>query len=260
MFANTIASLVLIFSISFNGIANDETTQTIPAVKLIADEWCPYTCRDSVQDRGLIVDVAAAAFKEVGMEVSYESTSWTRAIREVDNGGHDALLGADIVRRPYFYFSEDFLINEETAFVILSDSDITIDKPADLSKYKLGLMANYAYADNSEWQSVIHGHANTVQLPGSYGEVRLLELLGKKRIEIALMNIDVAKYYVKNHPEMQSPKYIRKGLNGTLMVGFSPNERGKALSLKFTEGLQRIKNTEKLKAIYKKYGIDLPTK
>lgn len=257
--AYMIAFLVLLFSISFDSNAGDETAQTASTVKLIADEWCPYTCKDSVKDKGLMVDVAAAAFKAVGMEVTYKSSSWSRAIREVDNGGYDALLGADHVRRPYFNFTEDFFINEETAFVVLGGSDVTLDEPSDLLNYKIGLMRNYTYADNSVWQSIIYGHTNTMQLSGAYGEARLLELLAKKRIEIALMNIDVAKYYLKNNPGMKNVKYIRKDLKSKLVIGFSPNERGKALSLKFNEGFQRIKNSDKLKAIYKKYGIELPS-
>lgn len=259
MSAYMITFLVLLFSISFDSNANEETPQAPSTVKLIADEWCPYTCKDSVKDKGLMVDVATAAFKAVGMEVTYKSSSWSRAIREVDNGGHDALLGADAARRPYYYFTEDFFMNEETAFVILRGSDVTLDKPSDLLNYKIGLMRSYTYADNSVWQSIIYGHTNTMQLSGAYGEVRLLELLAKKRIEIALMNIDVAKYYIRNHPEMKNVKYIRKGLKSKLVIGFSPNERGKALSSKFHQGYQRIKSTDKLKAIYEKYGIEMPS-
>lgn len=259
MFAYTITFLALIFSISFNSIANDETTQTAPAVKLIGDEWCPYTCKGSLQDKGLIVEVAAAAFKAVGMEVTYKSSSWGRAIREVEKGRSDALLGADAARRQYLYLAKEYLINEEAVFVVLRGSGIALDKPSDLLNYKLGLMADYTYASNSDWQNIIDQHSNTVDLSGAYGEVRLLELLATKRIDVAVMNIGVAKYYLKNKHKFPSVKYIRKDLKSDLHIGFSPNERGKVLYSKFLEGYQRIKNSEKLKAIYKKYSIELPS-
>lgn len=254
-----ITFLALIFSISFNSIANDETAETIPSVKLIADEWCPYTCKDTLQDKGLIVEVAAAAFKEVGMDVTYKSSSWGRAIREVKKGRSDALLGADVVHRQDLYLTKEFLIPDEAAFVVFSDSDATLDKPSDLHNYKLGLMADYSYGSDSEWQSRIDQHTNTIELSGAYGETRLLELLATKRIDVAVMNIAVAKYYLKNKHKFPRVKYIRKDLTSDLHIGFSPTERGKALRLQFLEGYQRIKKSDKLKAIYEKYGVDLPS-
>lgn len=248
-------------SLSFHidAIADDESYQEDLTVRLIADEWCPYTCSETDKDKGLIVDVAAAAFNEVGMQVTYKSSSWARAIREVQSGSSDALLGADAGIRKELFLAEDFLILEEAVFVVLEGGGVAIETPADLQKYKIGYMANYSYGKDANWQSNIENHPNAVPLSGTYDEARLIELLTNKRIEMAVMNIDVAKQYLRNHPERDKVKFIRKDITSNLHIGFSPSLRGKELHSKFLEGYQRLKSTDKLKDIYIKYGVEMPS-
>ena len=249
----------LAFGVTVNVAANDPTQPSDTIVRLISDEWCPFTCLESSENRGLIVDVAEAAFKEVGHEVVYEVSPWARAIREVQNGRVDALLGADSAKRKELFLAEDFLIVEETVFAILDDSLAVIDTPSDLLNYKIGHKDNYNYGGDPDWQSAIEKHTNATALSGTYDETRLIDLLTNKRIEVAIMCIDIAKLYLRNHPEITNIKFIKKNLKSDLHIGFSPNPRGELLRSKFLEGYNRLKNSGQLILIYEKYGINMPS-
>ncbi|MCK5643482.1 MAG: transporter substrate-binding domain-containing protein, partial [Gammaproteobacteria bacterium] len=229
MIRYSIPALFLVLNFTFLVDAYQAYDQSVKVVKLIADEWCPYTCAENHENKGLIVDVAAAAFKEVGLQVSYTSASWGRAIREVERGNHDALLGADAAYLENIYLAKDFLIKEEAVFVFLTGSNITIGRAKDLSKYKIGYMDGYHYGGHGVWQENIRNHSNAIPLSGAYGEVRLLNLLMNKRIDIAVMNIDVAKHYIHENPAIEGISFIRKDITSNLHIGFSPNARGKYL-------------------------------
>ena len=251
----------LFFSASSSAFdeSNQDTKPSLTVVRLIADEWCPYTCLETLENKGLIVDVAVAAFAAVDMQVIYKSTSWKRAIREVETGRSDALLGADAARMENLYLAKDFLIIEEAVLVVLKESNISINTPSDLLKYKIGHMANYHYGGEAKWTDAIFNHPDVVALSGTYDETRLMELLVNKRINIAVMNIDVAKQYEKNNPKINKLKVIRKDIISDLHIGFSPNARGQELYLKFLEGYKRLKSTQKLKDIYAKYDVEMPS-
>ena len=249
--------LFLSFSSSAQGYV--EVPQSRESVRLIADDWCPYTCLETEGDKGLIVEVATAAFTEVGLDVTYKSTSWARAIREVQNGSYDALLGADAKIRTELHIAKEFLIKEESVFAVLKDNNITLDAKKDLLKYKIGHMKGYQYGDSDHWGDSIDFHPNSILLSASYGESRLVDLLIKRRIDIAVVNIDVAHHYLMKNPTIQNVTFIRKGITSNLHLGFSPNPRGEMLRQKFIEGYNRLKGTDTLKAIYSKYGIEMPS-
>lgn len=252
-------TLLLLWGI-FSTVTMAENKSSLNNVVIItADNWCPYTCNDTSVHEGLLVEVVKAAFNEVGLTAEYEyRVSWTRAIQNVKFGLADVLLAADEENTKDVKLATDFYFYDETIFAVLKNHSILLNEGKDLLKYKIGILGDYGYDDGGKWEEFIEGHPNSTTISTSQGEPHLLNLLVRDRIEIAILNWDVAKNAIRNNPKFSNVEIIRKNVLSKLSIGFTRSKRGEHYREMFIEGFRKILKTNKLKAIYKKYAVELP--
>lgn len=255
-------SLIILFGFGtlFGTIVAENTNPPpLKTIKVTSDDWCPYICPETLRNKGLIVEIVAAAFQEVGLKTEYEYTrSWKRAIQNVTNGINDILLDADEEHSEILDFSENFYVIDESVFVMLKNRNITLNYPEDLKRYKLGVIKEYIYDEKyGRWEKYINEHPNTLKITESQGEPHLLELLARKRIDIALVNWDVARYKL-DEAQLKQFSTVEKGVSSFLHLGFTRSERGRKIKKRFEQGFNRLIDTEKLKGIYAKYHVKMP--
>jgi polar amino acid transport system substrate-binding protein len=252
--------LGLIVFIGFGTIfAKSSDTAPLKKIKISSDDWCPYICPDTLRDKGLITEVVTAALKEVGLKTEYIYTkSWKRAIQNVTLGDNDILLDAAEEHRDILDFAANFYVVDESVFVILKDSNITLNYRKDLWKHKLGVIEGYVYYEQyGPWAKHISEHPNTLKINQSLGEAHLLELLARKRIDITVLNWDVARYKL-NEAQVKKFRIIEKEVSSFLYLGFTRSDRGRKIKKLFEQGFNRLIGTEKIKNIYIKYHIEMP--
>ena len=239
--------------------AEKSTIIPLKTVSVTSDDWCPYICPDTLRNKGLIIEIVTAALKEAGLKTEYEYTkSWKRAIQNVTNGVNDILLDADEEHSKILDFSENFYVLDESVFIILKNRNITLNYPKDLRRFKLGVIQEYIYDEKyGQWEKHINEHPNTLKSKESLGESHLLELLARKRIDIALVNWDVARYKL-DEAQIKQYRIIEKGVSSFLHLGFTRSDRGRKIKNIFEQGFNRLIGTEKLKSIYAKYHIKMP--
>ena len=252
--------IVILLNICSHLIADDNKPSPDNSVIITAENWCPFTCLDTDENKGLIVDVVEAVFQEIGIRVQYDSTSsLTRAAQNVKNGISDALLGVDdMLYVDYLDVAREFYVYDETAFAVMKDSGVILNEPEDLLNYKIGVLSEYIYDGDSAWENSIQNHLNKVKISVSLGEPHLLKLLLRDRIDIAVINPDVAKYNLETTRLTAQIDIIRKNVAFKLYVGFAKTERGREFKQKFKTGFQRLIGTIKLKNIYAKYNLTMP--
>jgi ABC-type amino acid transport substrate-binding protein len=255
-------SLITLFGFgTFFGtiIAENNNVMSLKTIKITSDNWCPYICPDTLRNKGLIIDVVTAALKEVGLKTEYIYTkSWNRSIQNVTSGKNDILLDAFPEHNKILDISDSYYVLDESVFVILKNSNITLNYPKDLWNYRLGVIEGYVYDNNDDqWEKHITGHPNPLKSAEPLGEPHLLELLTRKRIDIALVNWDVARYKL-NETDIKKFNTIEKGISSYLRIGFTRSERGRKIKDKFEQGFNRLIGTDKLKNIYAKYYIKMP--
>ncbi|MFT5451226.1 MAG: ABC-type amino acid transport substrate-binding protein, partial [Enterobacterales bacterium] len=222
--------LLGLISLFVYGTTVAENTNTVPlkTIKITSDDWCPYICPETLRNKGLIIEIATAALQEVGLKTEYVYTrSWKRAIQNVTNGISDILLDADEEHSKILDFSGSFYVLDESVFVILKNRDITLNYPKDLKGYKLGVIEDYVYDEkHGPWEKQINEHPNTLKTKESLGEPHLLKLLARKRIDIALVNWDVARYKL-DETQIKQFSTISKGVSSYLHLGFRRSDRGR---------------------------------
>jgi len=127
------------------------------------------------------------------------------------------------------------------------------------TRYKIGVISEYIYdVNNGPWEPYIQNHPRSLKISINQGEPHMLKLLLRKRIDIAVLNWNVAKHSLKNNEQYSKIKITRKGISSDLHVGFTRSKRGQKMKNLFNLGFRRLIGTEKLAAIYKKYNIKMP--
>ncbi len=232
----------------------DET----PIVSVVADNWCPYTCKSTEANKGLMTEVVEQAFATRQMATKYTSTVWTRALYNVKRGFQDAVMGVDEDYIGNFSVYSGFYIVDETVFVTKRGSGITLNHGEDLLKYQLGLVAEYNYAMLFDWVPAVKGNSNQIKVYTDQGEEKLLSLLLNGRIDISVVNFDVARMYLNKLGQLADTKIIRKGLEDKVYVAFTKSSRGKMLTREFSKGFKTILKNGTLKKVFDTYDIEMP--
>lgn len=249
--------LITLFSFILLSNAVQASKKPDDVVHLTADVWCPYTCADTDPNLGLMTEVAQKAYAEVGIQSQYVSSSWNRAISAVKTGTHDILLGSNKEQGSDFELFTDYFMYDVTVFAVLSDSNIAISKPSDLTKYRTGKVEEYDYDETGVWEPYIQEHPNVLEVTSVRGEEHLLDLLKRGRIEVAVMNRDVETYYA-SQKQLKKVRAIEPNISSKLYLGFNRSERGLMLREKFREGLKALIKKDQLAPIYEKYQIPMP--
>ena len=240
-------------------VTADEPSSQLPKVlKVASDNWCPYACLSTDKHQGVFIDALKYVF-EPDIKVSYKHSSWVRAIENVKKGQFHALPAAIDEQRRDFDFADNFYLLDESVFVVKTGSDIKIVDPADLNAYSLGSIKGYFYDDTGSWQNVIDEHKNHLQITSRLGEAHLLELLAKGRIQVAVVNRDVAQYSMAKQGLGKQLKLIRVGIGSKMYIAFARTPEGKATLDYFDKNISKLLNNEsEVKALFERYGLDVP--
>ncbi len=250
--------LLITFSTSVSATTHKRNQEDHKTVYMTSDGWCPFTCLHTDKNKGLFYDVATAAFAQSGYQTVYVSSSWDRAIHNVKTGKFDILLGANTTQQKDFLLNTDFFVPDRTAFAVLKNSDIKIHKGEDLNAYRIGKVQGYSYDITGVWEVFIQNNPNTTDIASSAGEKHLLDLVARQRIEVAVLNHDVASHYMKVNQLLTNIHLIQTDMSSDLYVGFFPSERGELLRELFAKGFKAVVEKDLLKPIYDKYQIEMP--
>lgn len=251
--------LIILVGLSSDLLAKEHHNTLPDTIYITADNWCPYSCLDTDENKGLLVEVVKAAFESSGINIVYKhELSWARAIQNTRDGTTDALLGADIENSNDIDLARIFYIYDETVFAVLKERNIQINEGKDLLKYKIGRVDQYTYDDDGLWEDYIEKHPDSSGINVREGEAHLLTLLERGRIDIAVINSIVAQRTIRDNPQLSKIDIIHRDVKSKLYVGFPYTERGKQLKKVFTDGFRALIGTKKLENIYNKYNIKLP--
>ncbi len=91
-------TLNIIIFFSFIVCAESSTDKRInKKLILAADYWCPYNCMAEDDKKGFLIDLAAKAFEIYNIEVIYKIMPWHQALRAVEDGNIDGIVGISFV-------------------------------------------------------------------------------------------------------------------------------------------------------------------
>jgi polar amino acid transport system substrate-binding protein len=114
-------------------------------LRLVANAWAPYTDR-RLLNNGLAADLVSTALKRAGYASEYLEVPWARAIRGLQQGRYDIVIGAwySEERASFGAFSTPYLSNR-IRLIKRKGTAIAYQRLEDLYPYSIAVVRDYAY-------------------------------------------------------------------------------------------------------------------
>ncbi|MBU2712921.1 substrate-binding periplasmic protein [Zooshikella harenae] len=233
-------------------------------IVLATGSWCPYICPDKASETGLsdqpgfFVEIVREILREHGYQVKLAVVPWSRAIRGVQNGIYDGLLGTVPATLPDLIFPEKGQSYYHMCFFTRLDSTWQYEGIKSLANLRLGVIQDYDYDNGGELDQYIQQESNGYLVSSISGEdiqamIRNIDRLLKKRVDVILDGREVINYYLKNkEKEVREAGCISKD---EMYVAFSPeNDKAKEYAEILSNGMDSLRASGKLEKILEKYG------
>ena len=230
-----------------------EKTEKITTITISTGDYPPGYSPTAYRN-GYVLDIVRSAFKEEGIEVSYEFLPWGRSFSEMADGTYMASCCwfTSKKREENSMLSNPVDSNDKFVFYSLKKSKFDWSSYDDLKHLKIGAAIGYTYPE--EFLAYTKEHGINLMLVAK--DEQNIKKLQRGRIDIAivghLVGLELIKkvYPSKEHEFTYHKKPLRED---PVFLMFTKNKSKKAeaenLLKKFNTGLARLKSTGKYKEI-----------
>ncbi len=244
-------AVLLAFGIGTNQVRAAE-------ISFVGDEWPPFNGVPGGDEEGYLLDIVRGIFEPKGHRVTYIVLPWQRAIREVEAGYYDALLGPFITEAPGFIFPEEEAGYTTLSFFTRIDSTWTFTGFESLEEVRLGIIQDYEYRP---WlQEFRKEHPESfVIVSGEDAIYRNLQLLIRGRIDAIPTNEQAFRYRAKLAGVLDQVRFAGRdniGEGRKFYIAFSPNKpTSENYARLLSEGIREMRRSGRLNKILAKYGL-----
>lgn len=220
-------------------------------------DYPPYYFIKGGEYYGASMEVAQHVAKQLGHQLTFERYPWARVIESLRRGDADMAIHLfnTSERAIHVIYTGVPHIFESSFFFVHKDQRVSFEGTLkSLSKYSIGVVRGYSHGDEFD-------EAKYLQKRFVVYEKQLLQLLQKKRIDIAVGNrpailLQAQKLKIANQFLFLNP-VIDDGPN---YMAFSRTRKDAAsLAAEFTEAIVEFKKTGEYQKILKKYNFSYPT-
>lgn len=228
-------------------------------ITLVADEWCPYNCAPGADKPGMAIEIAKAIFEPQGAVIAYRLVPWSRALEQVATGAMDGAVGASRQERADLAFPANDLGPLTNVIVTAKASGFAYAGIDSLKGRKLGLIQDYGYGEPID--SFMAANPGDIRaITGNDVTGQLLKLLLAGRVDAIVEGEAVIRYAagaagVRDQLAL-TPLRTDTDPDGNVNIGFSPNERGRALAQRFSDGLAALRANGELAKILARYDLE----
>ncbi|MCJ8297503.1 MAG: transporter substrate-binding domain-containing protein [Pseudomonadales bacterium] len=248
--SSSITKPIVIFALYLMMLSNNSWSQNI---KMVTTEWEPYYS-SNLEAGGVVTAVVVAAFKKVGHETTINWYPWSRALKIVEYGGADVVMGAyySEERTEKYYFSDPFF-SIDVGLIALKNLGIDHYKSLkSLAPYTIGAVRGWVYTD--EFDS-----ANFLKKQLTVNQVMSIRMLFAGRIDMVVASIPVFIHETRHIPkhEIKETIVLKPLLDSrSLYLMFSKkNNNSLTLLEDFNRGLSEIRADGTLEKIISRYGL-----
>ncbi len=225
---------------------------------------CPSVCDEEIDgQRGFVVDVLDEIGRPDGISIKVEKLPRPRLLVELNSGQVDFLLLPNSAIKKNGLIQTTLPIVQYTIGVMRRR-----DRPFKFSGIESLKKVNWGVINGTRWRPEYQRHieqnkGNLVTIiSGSKAHERIIKMIISNRIDIFIDNFEMLERLRKLSPNPETlvvDKSFVFGKAVPLYLAFSPNnEEAKKLAQYFTDGIQRLQNSKRLREISLSYGIGEP--
>ncbi len=215
-------------------------------ISMLTVEWAPHYGSE-LPEQGLTTAIVKAAFKAGGHSSSVDFIPWARALKEVEEGKADIVMGAyhNKEREQTYIFSDPIYFLE---LGLIARPGLGVNRYQslqDLAPYSIGVSRGFANSEEFDAASYLDKQVAT------FPNLNIRKLF-RGRIDMAVMNFDLFRYEAKKEGfcisdvEFMEPPLETHGLY--LMASRNIND-GDQIIQDFNRGLDQIRRTSEFDRI-----------
>lgn len=224
-------SLVLLHLTSTAASARNVTMLTL--------NWAPHYGED-LPEQGLTTALVKAAFKAGGHNASIEFVPWSRALKEVEEGKADVVMGAYYnEERTESYFYSDVIYELNVGLIARPGLGKTsYASLRELAEYNIGVARGFANSEEFDAAQYLNKEVASTPLLN-------IRKLFRGRIDMAVMNYDLFRYEARKEGHcITSVNFVTPPLvtQGLYVMASRNIDDGDQLMQDFNAGLARIRS------------------
>ncbi|HEX2853746.1 MAG TPA: transporter substrate-binding domain-containing protein [Opitutaceae bacterium] len=235
---------------------NLQAAQGAEVLRVRADSWMPFNGDPSAGKPGYAVDLLREIFEPAGIKVEYQIMPWTDALKSVEAGEVDAVIGANKKEAAKLVTGTEPIGDPKFALFVRSKSEWRYASLRSLAEVKLGAIEGYSY-----WDS-LDGYLQKTHPPAVKfyrGETPLVEALtdlSSGKIDVLVESVVVFYWTAKSLGRKGADfriAYLQEA--EPIYVAFAPNPKGRDQAGFFDRGIRELKKTGRFDAILGQYGL-----
>ncbi|MGF1739956.1 transporter substrate-binding domain-containing protein [Vibrio profundum] len=225
-------------------------------VRFVTVDWPPFFA-SSLPQQGYVSEVTKEALKRVGYKTTIDFVPWARALKMVQDGKADAVLGAYYTqeRAAYSVYSDPIMKSSDSFFKKKgSSSPNSYTSLTDLKKYSIDYLRGSSYGESFD-------NADFLKKSKSKNIKQKLLKLDRGRVDLILSSEVIINYTImKDLPEYQG-KFVK--LTPPLKTNMLFNMFSKKvddhqeIAKAFNKGLNILKEDGTLSQLAEKHNIPL---
>jgi len=160
-------------------------------VTMLTLNWAPHYAAD-LPEQGLTTALVKAAFKAGGHNAGVEFVPWSRALKEVEEGKADVVMGAYYnEERTTRYFYSDVIYELNVGLIARPGLDKShYESLRELSGFSIGVSRGFANSEEFDAADYLNKEVASTPLLN-------IRKLYRRRIDMAVMNYDLFRYEAK---------------------------------------------------------------
>lgn len=207
-------------------------------ISMLTVEWAPHYGAE-LPEQGLTTAIVKAAFKAEGHSSSVEFIPWARALKEVEVGKSDVVMGAyhSKEREQSYIFSDPIYFLQLGLIARPGLGVARYETLRDLSSYRIGVSRGFANSEEFDAAQYLDKHVAT------YPNLNIRKLF-RGRIDMAVMNFDLFRYEARKEGfcisdvEFMEPPLETHGL---YLMASRQIADGERIIKDFNRGLDKIR-------------------
>lgn len=207
-------------------------------ISMLTVEWAPHYGSE-LPEKGLTTAIVRAAFRAEGHDSDVDFIPWARALKEVEQGKSDIVMGAyhNKEREKSYIFSDPIYFLELGLIARPGLGVSNYQTLRDLASYRIGISRGFANSEEFDAADYLDKQVAT------YPNLNIRKLF-RGRIDMAVMNFDLFRYEARKEGfcisdvEFMEPPLETQGLH---LMASRRIPDGKEIIQDFNRGLDKIR-------------------
>ena len=223
----------------------------VPAAKItsalfVTDEWHDLTRKDGT---GLYLDIITAVFARQGVNVTFRTYPYARAVQQVKDKQADGWVASFLKEKSFPLYPQYHFDKNEQTIVYLKRKQRAPVSTGSLGNQRVAWLRDFGL------DRFIHEPMRINELDSIESAFQMLE---KDRVDYFIGAKSDIEDYVKSSQQDMSNFGMAYALHLGLYMAFADTPRGAQLRDMWDAEMAKFHTTEAFKAIYKKYGYPYP--